>query len=166
MNEQTETAMHILSDIYGYPKWETNTKDGQSADEIMKLWADELGHYSVEQVKQACYRLAKYRKAMTFPTISHLMAELCDEEKEKDTENEPQRVLKVLLNRQPPFDEDVIQRVMWMSYKMKYKNYEPDKDKLLGDEYKSSPEVQENNELTGYGHLIKKINEGVKNDNE
>lgn len=157
MNEQTSMAMRILSDIYGYPQWEKNTKDGQNADEIIKLWSDELGHYTTEQVKQACYRLAKYRKAMTFPTISHLMAELCDEEKEKDTETEPQRVLKEVLNHQPPFDDDVIQRVMWMSYRIKYKDYDPNSDKLLDDQYKTKSEVNQQNELTGYGHLIKKI---------
>lgn len=78
MSMQFDEAFKILSDVYGYPKWEINPKEGQSKDEIIRVWQDELRPYSVGQVKAACYRLIKYRKAMTFPTISHLMSELVD----------------------------------------------------------------------------------------
>lgn len=136
MSQQYETAMKIFSDIYGYPKWETNTKDGQNVMEIVKIWEDELKKYTPEQVKQACYKVVKYRKTQTFPTISHLMSELCEEESITDKEDEISKVLKELLNRRPPFDEDVIQRIMWKGYKFKYNNYNPNEDKLLEDEYK------------------------------
>jgi len=132
MRIQTQTAMNILTDIYGYPKWEKETKDGQSYDKIIELWDNELSEYTPEQIKTACYRLIKYRKAMTFPTISHLMSELVDEEKNYDDKNEQQRVLAELLNRQPPFDDLAIQRTMWSLYGMKYKGYEPELDKEVG----------------------------------
>jgi hypothetical protein len=129
MKIQTQTAMRILADIYGYPKWEKETKDGQSYDKIIELWDNELSEYTPEQIKIACYRLIKYRKVMTFPTISHLMSELVDEEKNYDDKNEQQRALAELLNRQPPFDDLAIQRTMWSLYGMKYKDYDPELDK-------------------------------------
>lgn len=84
MSQQYEVAFKIFSDVYGYPKWETKTKEGQNVQEIIKIWEEELRQYTPEQVKLACYRVVKYRKSQTFPTISHLMAELVDEEKKED----------------------------------------------------------------------------------
>ena len=82
MKENTRLAMNIFVDIYGQPNWETKPKEGQSKLEILALWDKELEGYADYQVKDACYRLCKYKKAMTFPTISHLMAELVDNKKE------------------------------------------------------------------------------------
>lgn len=129
MSKQTEIAMKIFSDVYGYPNWEVKAKEGQNALEIIKIWEDELKDYDPEQVKQACYRVIKYRKAQTFPTISHLMAELCDQEKNLDTKDDVQRCLRAILNHQPPFDDLVIQRTMWKLYQFKYKGYNPEQDK-------------------------------------
>jgi len=129
MKEQTETAMKIFTDIYGMPKWEKEEKDGQDYNEIIALWDNELKCYSVDQVRQASYRVVKYRKSMTFPTISHLLSELCDTEKEEEKGDEVQKCLSTLLQRQPPFDDLAIQRTMWKLYQFKYKNYDPEQDK-------------------------------------
>lgn len=126
MSQQTETAMKIFSDVYGYPVWEVKAKEGQNALEIMKIWEDELKKYTPEQVKQACYRVVKYRKAQTFPTISHLMAELCEEEKVVDTTDEQKRVLKELVTHNPPLQDEAIQKVMWDIYGFSYKGYKPE----------------------------------------
>lgn len=122
MNIQTETAMRIFTDIYGMPNWEKNVKEGQSPSEIIKLWDDELSGYTEQQVKNACYKLAKFRKVMTFPTISHLMSELCDEDKDVKTDNQVQFVLKALLNNKE-LSELAIQRTMWNLYKYSYNGY-------------------------------------------
>lgn len=74
-----EVAFKRLSDLYGEPHWE---REGQDFREIQKIWESELDGYSEEQIKEACYKLFRYRKAMTFPTISHLMTMLYDEEKQ------------------------------------------------------------------------------------
>lgn len=73
-----DIAFNRLCDLYGKPNWK---KDGQDIDEIRKVWETELDGYSEEQIKEACYKLFRYRKAMTFPTISHLMSMLYDEKK-------------------------------------------------------------------------------------
>lgn len=73
-----ETTFNILVELYGKPNW---GKEGQSIEKIKRIWEDELSDYSDEQIKDACYRLFRYRKTMTFPTISQLMAMLYDEEK-------------------------------------------------------------------------------------
>ena len=129
MNIQTQTAMNILSDIYGYPKWDKEAKEGQSPEKIIEVWDKELSGYTQDQVKQACYRLVKYRKAMTFPTISHMMSELVDEEHKIDTNDETQKALRELINHQPPFSDLAIQRTMWSLYGFKYLGYDPDNDK-------------------------------------
>lgn len=119
MIEQTKQALKIFTDIYGYPKWE---KDGQNKEEILSMWDDELKPYSVEQVKKACFHLCKYRKVMTFPTISHLMSELCDEEKDVKTDNQTQFILRTLLNHEG-LSELAIQRTMWNLYNYSYNGY-------------------------------------------
>lgn len=129
MSLQTEVAMKILSDVYGYPSWETKTREGQNAQEIIKIWESELKCYTVEQVKQACYRLFKYRKTQTFPTISHLMAELCDQEKSERKEDSAQKCLKELIQHKPLLNDLSIQRTMWKLYQFKYLGYDPEKDK-------------------------------------
>lgn len=121
--------MNILSDIYGYPKWDKEAKEGQSPEKIIEVWDKELSGYTQDQVKQACYRLVKYRKAMTFPTISHMMSELVDEEHKIDTNDETQKALRELINHQPPFSDLAIQRTMWSLYGFKYLGYDPDNDK-------------------------------------
>lgn len=73
-----EIAFECLRDLYGMPNWK---KEGQSIEKIKMLWEEELDGYSGGQIKEACYRLFRYRKTMTFPTISQLMAMLYDEEK-------------------------------------------------------------------------------------
>lgn len=128
MNIQTETAINIFNDIYGYPKWQRETKDGQSYDEIIKLWDGELKGYTVQQIKTACYHITKYRKNMAYPTLSHLLSELVDEEKEENKGDEIQRVIQELLNHQPPFCELAIQRTLWQIYKYRYNGYDPEKD--------------------------------------
>ena len=54
------------------------------------------------------------------------MAELCEEEKVVNEDDQKKRTLKALLEHTPPFDESVIQKVMWDSYKFSYKGYNPE----------------------------------------
>lgn len=129
MNIQTETAINIFNDIYGYPKWQNGTKEGQNYEEIIKLWDNELSPYTVEQIKTACYHIVKYKKNMTYPTISHMLAELVDEKIHTTEENEQQICLRALIKQDPPLPEKVIQRTMWRIYKMKYNGYNPEEDK-------------------------------------
>lgn len=129
MNIQTETAINIFNDIYGYPKWQKETKDGQSYDEIIKLWDGELKGYTVQQIKTACYHIIKYRKNMTYPTLSHLLAELVDEEKEENKGDELQRVIKALESKTgTPTGLLAVQRTLWQLYQYRYQGYEPEKD--------------------------------------
>lgn len=76
-----DIAIKRLTDLYGNPNW---FKDGQDIDEIKKVWESELNGYTEEQIKEACYKLFRFRKAMTFPTISQVMSMLYDEEKPKE----------------------------------------------------------------------------------
>ena len=85
---KADIAINTFVELYGFPKWE---KDGQSIEEIKKIWEGELKDYSDEQIKIACYKLFRYRKTMTFPTISQLMAMLYDEEKPKYQEEYKQQ---------------------------------------------------------------------------
>lgn len=80
---KADIAINTFIELYGVPHWE---KEGQSIDEIKKLWEKELNDYSEEQIKTACYKLFRFRKTMTFPTISQLMAMLYDEEKPTEKE--------------------------------------------------------------------------------
>lgn len=134
MNEQFKTAMGVLSDIYGYPQWETNTKDGQNADEIAKLWSKELSQYTPEQVKSACYRVIKFRKSMTFPTISHIMAELVDEKKKDEYSldignvKEAQKMYAYLINNST-VDKLASQRTIWNLYQVEVDGYKHEEDK-------------------------------------
>ena len=96
MNEQFELAIRIFSDIYGTPKWEDNPKEGQSIDAITQMWCSELKNYTLDQVREACYWLVRKRKTMTFPTISHLMAELVGQERTEKSET-PDQLYKNLL---------------------------------------------------------------------
>lgn len=95
MSMQFHEAFKIFSDVYGYPKWEVDPKEGQSKDEIVKMWQEELRPYSVGQVKTACYKVVKYRKAMTFPTISHLMSQLVDIKPESNEETEAAKIKRL-----------------------------------------------------------------------
>lgn len=134
MNDQTNVALRILSDIYGYPQWEKNTKDGQNADEIIKIWAEELGNYTIEQVKNACYRVAKFRKSMTFPTISHIMAELVDEKKKDEYSLETgnvkaaQKMYAYLINNSSA-PKLASQRTIWNLYHVEVDGYKQEEDK-------------------------------------
>lgn len=80
-----ERAFEVLVDLYGMPNWQ---KEGQSMDKIKGIWEEELSGYTDEQIKDACYRLFRYRKTMTFPTISQLMAMLYDEERTQPKEEQ------------------------------------------------------------------------------
>jgi len=82
MNIQFEAVFKIFVDIYGVPPWEAKPKEGQNREEIISLWCDELKGYTIDQVKRAAYSVAKFKKSSSFPTISHLMAELVNEKRE------------------------------------------------------------------------------------
>ena len=131
MNRQTQTALEIFTDIYGRPKWMTSEKEGQDSTKIIKMWDDELAEYGIDQIKKACYTIIKYRRAMTFPTLSHILAELHDVEKNVDTSNECQRVLKYLIDHHDGSDHSLlaIQRTMWRIYQYSYLGYNVKEDK-------------------------------------
>lgn len=84
MSVQFEEAFNRFVDVYGLPAWEEKPKSGQSREEIVRMWETELKPFTVEQVRQACYRVIRFKKNMSFPTISHLMAQLVDEQTEAD----------------------------------------------------------------------------------
>ena len=129
MNVQFETAYAILRDFYGEPQWLENPKAGQSTDAIIEKWCEELKGYSIDQIRQACAWLTRKRRVMSFPSLDVLLCELSDKEKTEDSSNESQRVLREMINHQPPLDEIVIQRTMWRLYGIKYLDYDPEKDK-------------------------------------
>ncbi len=88
MSRQFDEALSRLAEVYGMPNWMNNPKDGQDTDAVRKVWEVELSPYSPEQVKEACYRVIRWRKAQNFPAISELMGYLVDEEKKGLPENE------------------------------------------------------------------------------
>lgn len=73
-----------LSFFYGKPKWLTDPKEDQSPSEIMRNWAKELGGYSEHQLKNACYRVHRFKKSQTFPEIPHIREQLTEEIPEDD----------------------------------------------------------------------------------
>lgn len=84
MSVQFEEAFNRFVDVYGLPVWEEKPKSGQSREEIVRMWENELRGFTVEQVRSACYRVIRFKKNMSFPTISHLMAQLVDEQRSGD----------------------------------------------------------------------------------
>lgn len=136
MSNQTEVAMKIFSDVYGYPNWEVKAKEGQNALEIMKIWEEELRQYTPEQVKLACYRVVKYRKAQSFPTISHLMAELVDEEKKEDCSiqvgnvKEAKKMYSYIITHGNS-SKLASQRTIWNLYQVEVDGYNHETDNLL-----------------------------------
>jgi hypothetical protein len=130
MNKQTQTALEIFTDIYGSPKWMTNEKEGQDSKKIIEMWDSELKEYSIDQIKKACYTIIKYRRAMTFPTLSHVIAELHDVEKERNADSECMSVLKYLLEHHDGSDHSLLatQRTMWRLYQYSYLGYDVEKD--------------------------------------
>jgi len=136
MSQQYEVAVKIFSDIYGYPKWETKTKEGQNIQEIIKLWDAELCHYSVEQVRDACYRIVKYRKAQTFPTLSHILAELVEEKKTDEYTIEVGNVkaaqkMYAYLITHGNGNKIASQRTIWKIYQVEVDGYNHETDNLL-----------------------------------
>lgn len=73
-----------LSYFYGKPKWLTDPKEDQDPMEIMRNWATELGGYSEHQLKNACYRVHRFKKSQTFPEIPHVREQLTEEIPEDD----------------------------------------------------------------------------------
>ncbi|GHU01637.1 hypothetical protein FACS1894186_4720 [Alphaproteobacteria bacterium] len=83
MSLQSDIAISTLSDLYGDAPWLNKPKTGQNSDKIMAEWDEALASYSAAQVKTACLKLHKWRKTRVFPTLSHLLSELVDEEPEE-----------------------------------------------------------------------------------
>lgn len=126
INDQYITAMRIFSDIFGEPSWLSNPKEGQSTDEIINVWCLELKNYTLDQVKKACYSIVKWKKSMTFPTISHLMSELSDQDVEKvvgDNTSEAQRVYRRLLTERPEYSNLAAQRSIFRVYGIEVGGY-------------------------------------------
>lgn len=73
-----------LSYFYGKPKWLTDPKEDQDPMKIMRNWATELGGYSEHQLKNACYRVHRFKKSQTFPEIPHVREQLTEEIPEDD----------------------------------------------------------------------------------
>lgn len=105
MTLQFETAFDFFVDIYGFPSWEDNLKPGQSKEKIIAIWEKELFGYSCQQIKEACMRVVKYKKSMTFPTISLLMTELYNEKKEAAEEERRKKILEDAENRRRAEEE-------------------------------------------------------------
>ena len=124
MNIQTETAIKIFTDLYGEPIWINNPKENQEPAKIIKLWDEELSGYTVEQVKQACYKVAKRKRSMTFPTINHIMVELAYEEKENQQDIGTSEATISLLKRNG-YSDEVIDRVVFRLHNIHYKQEKP-----------------------------------------
>ncbi|MCX4348375.1 MAG: hypothetical protein OSJ76_01165 [Alphaproteobacteria bacterium] len=82
-NRRVEKIINVviptLSYFYGKPKWLTDPKEDQNPMEIMRNWATELGGYSEHQLKNACYRVHRFKKSQTFPEIPHIREQLTEE---------------------------------------------------------------------------------------
>ncbi len=87
-NIQTLTVLTIFIEIYGYPKWLTSPKSGQNIKEIISRWNTELDGYSIEQVKEAAYKVVRFKKSMSYPTVSHMLVYLYDVDKEANLNEE------------------------------------------------------------------------------
>lgn len=87
MNEQTATAIRVLSDFWGVPDWLTKPKEGQNPEAIIAQWNAFLRLYSVGTVEDACVKIFNEKRSRTFPTISHLKAALAGETRD----NEPKQ---------------------------------------------------------------------------
>lgn len=73
-----KSMIKVLSDLYGAPQWLTKPKDGQEAETVFNEWVDEFGDYDEYDLKQACRRHYRWNKGKTFPTISHIAAQLTE----------------------------------------------------------------------------------------
>lgn len=83
-------VFEILYDLYGEPSWLKKPKDGQDPEKIIEQWITELGGYGEVQLRQACYNLFKYKKVASFPKLAHILAELSDQQKESEQEQQKQ----------------------------------------------------------------------------
>ena len=72
----SENVIDVLSELYGKPQWLINPKDHQDSVVIVNKWVSELGDYAVEDLKMACNNLFRYKKCVTFPTLSHVLSML------------------------------------------------------------------------------------------
>lgn len=75
---QTDTAISVITELYGEPDWLTKPKEGQNVAVILAEWDEELRRYSEEQVKTAIRKMWKYSKAKSVPRLGHIIAELSD----------------------------------------------------------------------------------------
>ena len=65
-------------------------KDGQTPEEIKRIWASELENISDEQLKKAVRVLIRSKKSMTFPTLAHIkevLSSIPPEETEEKRQN-------------------------------------------------------------------------------
>lgn len=81
MLEQTEKALYVLTELYGTPSSFAKPKEGFNREAFLGEWDKALGDYSAEQVEEACRRVFKFRKAASFPSLQHVLAELDGQEK-------------------------------------------------------------------------------------
>lgn len=94
-NIQFETAFQVFTDIYGLPKWEEAPKEGQNKEKIIETWCNELKGYTVEQVKEACFKVIRWGKIKTFPTLSHLLAQLSEVKQENVCVSEREKIISL-----------------------------------------------------------------------
>lgn len=84
LDKIVNVVIPTLSYFYGKPKWLESPKEDQDPMEIMRNWAVELGGYSEHQLKNACYRVHRFKKSQTFPEIPHIREQLTEEKPEDD----------------------------------------------------------------------------------
>lgn len=84
LDKIVNVVIPTLSFFYGKPKWLIEPKEDQNPMEIMRNWAVELGGYSEHQLKNACYRVHRFKKSQTFPEIPHIREQLTEEIPEDD----------------------------------------------------------------------------------
>ena len=128
MNIQFETAFQIFTDIYGMPNWEVKPKEGQDRDEIIRSWCEALKPYTVAEVKTAAYKVVKFGKVRSFPTLSHILSELdtFHREQEGSVTDEADRCFLYLLSH--GIETIDACRTIYDLYGVKKGGYEPKND--------------------------------------
>ena len=126
-DRKARQAIEILTELYGEPQWISSPKEGQNMTEIIRKWNAELSGYDEEEIKQACYRLFRFRAAKSFPSLSQLMAELSASPKTvTDKKSEAERCYTYILQNGQNVSTLAAQRAIWRIYQVACGGYRPE----------------------------------------
>lgn len=131
-DRKAKLAIEVLTELYGEPQWMTAPKEGQNMTEIIRKWNVELNGYDEEEIKQACYRLFRFRAAKSFPSLSQLMAELSAVPKTTaDKKSEAERCYAYILQNGQNVSTLAAQRAIWRIYQVACGGYRPEEGHAL-----------------------------------